>query len=110
MQQTRVEQRLHHDGHAALAVDVLRMTYWPNGFMSARCGDLGADPVEVVKREIDLGLTSDREQVQHGVRRAAVAPSRSVIAFSNAFFVRMSRAVMPWRSMFTTASPERCAK
>ena len=34
----------------------------------------------------------------------------TAIAFSNASLVRMSRAVMPWRSSSTTASPERCAK
>ena len=31
------------------------------------------------------------------------------MAFSNAFLVMMSRAVMPRRNMFTTASPARCA-
>ena len=33
----------------------------------------------------------------------------TAIAFSKASLVRMSRVVMPRRSMFTTASPERCA-
>ena len=34
----------------------------------------------------------------------------TAMAFSNASFVMMSRAVMPWRSRLTTASPERRAK
>ena len=34
----------------------------------------------------------------------------TVIAFSNASRVRICRAVIPWRSISTTASPERCAK
>ena len=37
----------------------------------AEVRDLVADAVEVVEGQLDLGLVGDREQVQHGVGRAA---------------------------------------
>ncbi|WP_184440239.1 hypothetical protein [Mycobacterium sp. AZCC_0083] len=68
MQQTGVQQRLHHDGHAADLVDVLH-------HMAAERLHVGQvrhllpDAREVRKRELDVGLPGDGQQVQHGVRR-----------------------------------------
>ena len=47
------------------------ITCRPNGLTSARCGTFGADPGEVVERQLDVGLVGDRQQVQHRVGGAA---------------------------------------
>ena len=70
MQQARVEQRLHDDGHAADAVDVVHDVL-AEGLQVADVRHLVADAVEVVEGQLDLGLVRDREQVQHDVGGAA---------------------------------------
>ena len=47
------------------------ITYRPLGRRSASTGTRSADAREVVERQIDLRVVRDREQVQHGVGRAA---------------------------------------
>ena len=74
VEQAGVEQVLEHDRHAADAVEVAHVE------LAARLhvGDVrhaGGDPVEVVEVELDAGLVGDGQQVQHGVRRAADAPT-----------------------------------
>ena len=70
MQQARVEQLLHHDLHAADAVEidhvVLAVRLHVGDVRDAR-----ADAVEVVELELDARLVGDREQVQHRVGRTA---------------------------------------
>ena len=69
MHQAGVEKRLHHDGDAADLVDVVHHEA-PEGLEVADVRDLGADPVEVVEGQVDLGLAGDGEEVQDGVGRA----------------------------------------
>ena len=70
VQQPRVEQLAHDHRHAADPVDVVHD-------VATERLDVGevrravADPVEVVDRQVDLGLAGDGEQVQHRVRGAA---------------------------------------
>ena len=47
------------------------MTYWPNGLTLARCGTLSAMRLKSSIVELHVRLVRDREQVQHGVGRAA---------------------------------------
>ena len=68
--QAGVEQRLHHHRDAADLVDVVHDVL-AERLEVAEVRHLVADPVEVVEREVDLGLAGDREQVEHGVGRAA---------------------------------------
>ncbi len=61
---------LEHDRDAADAVDVAHVE------LAARLGvgdvrHAGGDLVEVVELELDAGLVGDRQEVQHGVGRAA---------------------------------------
>ena len=70
VQQAGVEQVLHHDGHAADAVEIGHVE------LAARLhvgdvGHAGRDAVEVVEVEGDPGLVGDGQQVEHGVGRAA---------------------------------------
>ncbi len=71
------------------------ITYLPAGRTSTRCGVSPGDPIEVVELQIHLRLARDRQA--GGARRSSIrrGPSRSVIAFSNASFVRMSRGSGP---------------
>ena len=70
MQQPGVEQRPHDDRDAADLVDVVHDVA-AERLQVAEVRHLRADPVEVVEGQVDLGLAGDREQVQHGVGRAA---------------------------------------
>ena len=75
------------------------ITYRPNGLTSARCGTRVADPVEVVERQVDLGLVRDGEQVQHRVGGAAERHHHGDRVLERLPGQDLSRAVMPWRSM-----------
>ena len=70
MHEPGVEQRLHEHGEAAAAVDVVHDVL-AERLEVADVRHLVADAVEVVERELDLGLARDGEQVQHDVRGAA---------------------------------------
>ena len=69
VQQPRVEQLLHHDRHAADAVEIAHHEL-PGGSHVDQVRRRARHAVEVVELEVDPGLPGDREQVQHGVRRA----------------------------------------
>ena len=85
------------------------MTYWPNGLRSAMCGVRSAMRL---KSDSCRSTPASRAMASRCSTALVEPPNAMVtaIAFSNAGLVMMSRAVMPWRSMFTTASPERRAK
>ena len=68
--QPGVEQRLHDDRDAADLVDVVHDVP-AERLEVADVRHLVADPVEVVDGQVDLGLAGHRQQVQHGVGRAA---------------------------------------
>jgi hypothetical protein len=68
-----------------------------------------ADPVEVVEGQVDLRLVRDGEQVQDGVGGAAERHDDGDGVLER-LRVMIWRAVMPWRSRLTTASPEATAK
>ena len=70
MQQTGIQQRLHHDGHAADAVDI-RHHMLPKGFDVGQMGNLRADCGEVLQRQLHSRLVRDGEQMQHRVGRPA---------------------------------------
>ena len=70
VQQPGVEQRPHHHRDAADPVDVGHDVL-AERLDVGQVRHLRADPVEVVERQVDLGLVGDREQVQHRVGRAA---------------------------------------
>ena len=65
-----VEQQLHDDRDAADLVDVVHDVA-AERLEVAEVRHLRADPGEVVEGQVDVGLAGDREQVQHGVGRAA---------------------------------------
>ena len=70
VQQSRIQQRLHHHGHATDPVHIVHdvASEW---LEVAQVRDAGGYAVEVGQREVDLGLMCDREQVQHRVGGAA---------------------------------------
>ncbi|QEM44368.1 hypothetical protein FZ046_05850 [Mycolicibacterium grossiae] len=70
VQQTGVEQRLHHDGDAADLVDVLHHVP-AEGLDVGQVRDALADAGEVLEAQLDVGLPRDGEQVQHRVGGAA---------------------------------------
>ena len=81
------------------------MTYAPNGLTSARCGTLA--PTR--EKSARVRSTSASWAMASRWSTAFVEPPKAMttaIAFSNASLVMMSRAVMPWRSSSTTASPD----
>ena len=106
--QPGVEQRLHHDRDAADLVDVVHHVA-AERLEVAEVRDLVADPVEVVDGQVDVGLAGHRQQVEHGVRGAAEGHHDGDRVLER-LRVMTWRAVMPWRSRLTTASPERWAK
>ena len=70
VQQAGVEQCPHDDRHAADLVDVGHHVA-AERLEVAQVRDPVADAVEVVERQLHLGLAGDGEQVQHGVGGAA---------------------------------------
>ncbi len=85
------------------------ITYLPNGFRSPMCGTLS--PMRL--KSSMVRSTSASLAMASRCSTTFVEPPNAMataMAFSNAFLVRMSRAVIPSLSRFTTASPERCAK
>ena len=85
------------------------ITYRPNGLRSPRCGTLS--PIRL--KSSMVRSTSASRAIASRCSTAFVEPPSAittVIAFSNASLVMIWRAVMPRRSISTTASPERCAK
>ena len=69
VQQAGVQQGLEDDGDAADAVHVGHHEPAERLHVGQEGGAV-TDPVEVLEREVDLGLVGDRHQVQHRVRRA----------------------------------------
>ncbi len=81
------------------------ITCRPNGFRSPRCGTRA--PIRAKSSRVSS--TSASWAMASRCSTALVEPPSAmitVIAFSNAGLVRMSRAVMPCRSRLTTASPD----
>jgi dihydroxy-acid dehydratase len=64
VQQPGVQQRAHHDRHAADVVDVLHHVR-PERLDVGQVRHLGADPAEVVQRQVDPGLVA-RELIRGG--------------------------------------------
>ena len=84
------------------------MTKRPNGFTSAKCGTLSPMRLKSAK----LSSTRASLAIANRCKTALVEPPRAIrtaIAFSKAGLVIMSREVMPWRNISTTASPEATA-
>ena len=84
------------------------MTNWPNGLRSPRWGTLSA----MREKSARVRSTSASFAMARRWSTALVEPPNAIttaIAFSKAGLVMMSRAVMPWRSSSTTASPDLCA-
>ena len=70
VQEAALEELAQHDGHATDAVEVMHdVTTGGLGVRDVR--HTARDAVEIVDREVDARLRRDREQVQHGIRRAA---------------------------------------
>ncbi len=85
------------------------MTKRPNGLRSPRCGTRSAMRL----KSDSCRSTSASRAMARRWRTALVDPPNAMtteMAFSNASFVMMSRAVMPFAMRLTTASPDRCAK
>ena len=85
------------------------ITCAPNGLTSARCGTLA--PMRA--KSSRLSSTSASLAIASRWSTAFVEPPKAIttaIAFSNASLVMMSRAVIPRRSISTTASPLALAK
>ena len=68
VEQTGIEQVLHHHGHTADSVEVGHMER-AAGLHVGDVRDVGAHAVEVGEREIDPCLVGDRKEVQHRVGR-----------------------------------------
>ena len=84
------------------------MTYLPKGLRSPRCGTLS--PIRLKSSRVRS--TSASRAMASRCRTALVEPPSAmttVIAFSNASMVMIWRAVIPRRSISTTASPLRWA-
>ena len=85
------------------------ITYLPNGLRSAMCGTLSLMRLKSSSESSTLASCAMASRWSTALVEPPKAMS-TAMAFSNAFFVRMSRAVMPSRIRLTTASPERWAK
>ena len=70
VQQAGVEQLLHHDLHAAHAVDVAHHEPAGRAHVDEVRHACGAMRSKSSSSQVDVGLARDREQVQHGVGRA----------------------------------------
>src|SRR5205814_9712627 len=70
VQQTLVQQGFHDHWHAADLVEVDHVELAVRLHVGD-VGDLPADPVEVLQREIDTRLVGDGQQVQHRVGGSA---------------------------------------
>ena len=84
------------------------MWYLPPGLVSAMCGTFAAMRL----KSSNSSGTSASCAMARRCRTALVLPPNALttaIAFSNAFFVMMSRGRMPKRNKFITASPARSA-
>ena len=84
------------------------MWNFPPGFMSAICGTFAAMRLKSSR----FSSTPASLAIANKCNTAFVLPPKafaSAIAFSNAFFVRMSLGRIPSRNIFTTASPARRA-
>ncbi len=66
MQQTGIQQCLHHDGHPADVVDVEHHVL-AERLHVRQVRHLLTDPGEVLQRQLDVGLVRDRQQMQHRV-------------------------------------------
>ena len=76
VQQACVQQGLHHHGYATHAVDVVHHVLAKR----LEVGDvrhLVVDAVEVIERELDIGLMRDGEQVEDGVGRTTKSHEHS---------------------------------
>jgi hypothetical protein len=78
--------------------------YLPLGFTSAEDGDAFADAGEVIEGELDVHGVGHGEEVEDGVGRAAEG-GETVMAFSKALRVMMSRGRMFFLMRLRTAAP-----
>ena len=81
------------------------ITYWPKGLTLPRCGTLS--PMRL--KSSSSSSTPASWAMARRWRTAFVEPPKAMttaMALCSDSRVMMSRAVMPWRSMFTTASPD----